>query len=61
MNVAVNIYDLNGKLVQTLFNGVRETGRYEIQFNASMLSSGVYFYRIEADGFTDTKKLILLK
>ncbi len=61
MNVAVNIYDLTGKLVQTLFNGVRETGRYEIQFNASMLSSGVYFYRIEADGFTDTKKLILLK
>lgn len=61
INVVVNIYDLTGKLVQTLFNGVREPGRYEIQFNASMLSSGMYFYRMEAGGFTDTKKLILLK
>lgn len=60
-NVVLNIYDLTGKLVQTLFNGVKEPGRYEIQFNASMLSSGMYFYRIEAEGFTETKKLILLK
>lgn len=61
MNVVVNIYDLTGKLIQTLFNGVKEPGRYEIQFNATQLSSGMYFYKIEADGFTDTKKLILLK
>jgi hypothetical protein len=60
-NVVLNIYDLTGKLVQTLFNGVREPGKYEIQFNAEKLSSGMYFYRIESDGFTETKKLMLLK
>ncbi len=61
MNVVLNIYDLTGKLVQTLFTGEREQGRYEIQFNAEKLSSGMYFYRLESDGLTDTKKLILLK
>lgn len=61
MNVVLNIYDISGKLVQTLFNGVKEPGKYAVQFNAERLSSGMYFYRIEADGFTETKKLILLK
>lgn len=61
MNVAINIYDLTGKLVQNLFSGVREPGKYEIQFNAEKLSSGMYFYRVEADGFTETNKLVLLK
>lgn len=61
MNVVLNIYDITGKLVQTLFKGIKESGNYEIQFNAEKLSSGMYFYRMEADGISETKKLLLLK
>jgi len=61
MNVILSVYDMNGKLVQTLFSGVKDAGKYDIKFDAAKLSSGIYFYRLEADGLMETKKLILLK
>ncbi len=44
-----------------LVNEYRSAGKYEIEFNAAKLSSGVYFYRLEAVNLTVTKKLVLLK
>jgi hypothetical protein len=44
-----------------LANGEFETGVHVVSFNASNLASGIYFYKIEAGKFTDTKKLILMK
>jgi photosystem II stability/assembly factor-like uncharacterized protein len=55
------IYDALGREVQTLVNEKLSPGTYEVNFDGSSLSSGVYFYRVTAGDFTDTKKLILLK
>jgi hypothetical protein len=65
--VSVKIYDVLGRLVATLVDGVQSPNRYSIQWSPSALSSGVYFCRIEArshDGsgeFTAVKKLLLMK
>jgi len=59
--VTIKVYDLLGSEVKTLVNEEKLIGNYEVEFDASNLSSGVYFYRIQAGKFLDTKKLILLK
>jgi len=55
------VFDALGREVETLVNEKQTAGTYEATWNASKLSSGVYFYRLQAVDFTDTKKLILLK
>ena len=60
-SVTLKIYDVLGKEVMTLINGEKEPGNYEIEFNASSLSSGMYFYRLKAGNFTETKRMMLLK
>ncbi len=57
----LRVYDVMGREVQTLVNEVLQPGTYETTLDGSMLNSGVYFYRLVANGFTDTKRLILLK
>jgi len=59
--VKLAVYDILGNQVETLENGTLEAGNYIIDFNASSLSSGVYFYKLTAGNFTDTKKLLLIK
>lgn len=59
--VTLKVYDLLGKEITTLVNEERTVGNYEIIFDADNLSSGVYFYKIYAGSFADTKKFILLK
>jgi beta-xylosidase len=60
-HVSITVYDLMGREVARLFDGIRQVGKYVISFNGSGLSSGVYFYRIKSDDFIETKKLLLLK
>jgi photosystem II stability/assembly factor-like uncharacterized protein len=60
-DVSVKIYDILGNEVTTLVNETREAGRYNVNFNASKYSSGVYFYSIKAGNFIETKKMNLLK
>jgi hypothetical protein len=50
-----------GKEVAILVNEVRNAGRYDVKFDASRLSSGVYFYSLKAGKFSQIKKLILIK
>ncbi len=57
----IKVYDLLGSEVATLVNKPLAPGTYEVEFNASNLSSGVYFYSLTSGNFTATKKLILLK
>ena len=57
----IKVYDVLGNEVATLITEYREAGRYEITFNASDLSSGIYFYRLQAGDFVETKKMILLR
>ena len=59
--VTLKIYDVVGKEVATLVNEVRNAGNHSIKYNASGLSSGVYFYRLQTGDFVDTKKMFLLK
>ena len=59
--VTLKVYDLLGKEIATLVNGSIKAGQYELQFNASSLTSGIYFYKLAAGNFTDTKKMIIIK
>jgi hypothetical protein len=60
-NVKLVVYDVQGREVQTLVNERLQAGTYETSFDGSMLNSGVYFYKMVTDGFTETKKMILIK
>ncbi len=60
-NVSLEIFDAAGRLVSTPVNHYLEAGSYEFNFVASGLSSGIYFYVLNAGNFTDTKKMVLIK
>jgi hypothetical protein len=57
----LKVYDVLGNEVAILVNEVQSSGNYEVTFNASLLSSGVYFYKLQAGSFVETKKMILMK
>ncbi len=59
--VAVKVYDVKGQLVKTLVDQRIIVGNYSVDFNASDLSSGIYFYSLETPEFKETKKMILVK
>lgn len=59
--VKLVVYDILGREVNTLLNEVKPAGNYLVDFDASHLSSGVYFYTIQSGNFTDTKKMLLVK
>jgi hypothetical protein len=60
-NVSLKVFDLLGSEIVELVEGEIEAGIYEITFNASILPSGIYFYKLQAGSFVETKKMILLK
>jgi hypothetical protein len=59
--VSLKVYDVLGNEVATLVNEDKPAGSYEVKFNASGLSSGIYFYNLQAGSFVETKKMLLLK
>ncbi|MCH8325863.1 MAG: T9SS type A sorting domain-containing protein [Bacteroidetes bacterium] len=61
VNVVLSIYDVLGRKATTLVNAEQSPGNYKVQFNANTLASGIYFYRITAGKFIQSKKMILLK
>ncbi len=60
-NVKLAVYDLTGREVEVLVNDMKAAGNYTATFDGITLSSGAYFYKITADGFTDVKKMMILK
>jgi photosystem II stability/assembly factor-like uncharacterized protein len=60
-NVRITILNSIGEEVATILNEERESGYYQVEFNAVNLPSGVYFYRLKAGNFVQTKKMILMK
>ncbi|MBK8553832.1 MAG: T9SS type A sorting domain-containing protein [Ignavibacteria bacterium] len=60
-DVSLKVYDRLGKEVAELADGFRNAGTYEINFDASQLSSGIYFYKLSANGMINTKKMTLIK
>jgi photosystem II stability/assembly factor-like uncharacterized protein len=60
-HVTLKVYDLLGREVATLVNEVKQPGTYSVQWDATNVASGIYFYRLQAGDFTQTRKLILLR
>lgn len=59
--VMIKIYNMSGKEVATLVDSYQTVGNYETTFDGSKLSSGVYFYKLQAGDYVDTKKMMLIK
>jgi len=59
--VKIIIYDIRGNEIAIIANQKLSAGRYSVEWNASNFPSGVYFYRVSSDNFSETKKMILLK
>lgn len=60
-NISLKVYNELGKEIETLSDGFKNAGSYEINFDASGLSSGIYFYKLVTDGAAVTKKMLLVK
>ncbi|MBU1651730.1 T9SS type A sorting domain-containing protein, partial [bacterium] len=61
LKVSLKVYNLRGQVVATVIDGFRDAGYHEVSFNAENLSSGIYFFRLDAGKFSDQGKLVLLK
>ena len=59
--VSLKVYDMLGKEIATLVNENLNPGTYKYNFDASDLTSGIYFYKLESDGFQETKRMLLIK
>jgi carboxypeptidase T len=59
--VKLSVYNLLGEEVTTLVNNLQQAGRYEVEFDASNLSSGIYIYKISAGNYSESKKMVLLR
>jgi len=59
--VSLKVYDILGREVKTIVNEIKPAGRFKVEFEGSSFASGVYFYRIEAGEFVQTKRMVLIK
>jgi hypothetical protein len=57
----LKIFDITGREIQTLVNEQLQPGTYEVTFDGTNFSSGIYFYKLSAGEFSDIKKMILIK
>jgi hypothetical protein len=59
--VSVKVYDILGNELATLVNEEKSAGQYDVEFDGANLASGVYFYRLQAENFQQTRKMLLMK
>ncbi|MCA9753315.1 MAG: T9SS type A sorting domain-containing protein [Gemmatimonadetes bacterium] len=59
--VDLSVYDVTGRKVATLVDGPQEAGFRETRWDASGVANGVYFYRLQTDGFTDSKRIVVIR
>lgn len=59
--VNLKVCDVNGKEIMSLVNELKNPGYYTVKIDGTSLSSGVYYYKLETNGFVQTKKMLLLK
>ncbi|MCO6474511.1 MAG: T9SS type A sorting domain-containing protein, partial [Melioribacteraceae bacterium] len=61
VNIRLLVYDTLGRVITTLVNEKKQSGTYSVTFNAQGLASGVYIYKLLANEFVESKKMILAK
>jgi hypothetical protein len=59
--MVLKVYDILGKEIETLVNEKLSPGTYEVTFNGSNYSSGIYFYKLTTDSFNETKRMLMIK
>jgi len=59
--VKLSLYNVSGQLIELLFQGEKPAGYFDYQFQADQLPSGVYFYKIEVNDFSEMKKMMVVK
>ena len=59
--ITLRVYDVLGNEITALVNKEKQIGSYEVKFDATGIPSGVYFYRLQAEGFAETKKMVLIR
>jgi len=59
--VVLQVYNLVGQVIKVLVSEVQAPGRYEVEFDGSEMTSGVYLYKLQINGFTSVKRMTLLK
>jgi len=59
--VTLKIYDVLGNEITTLVHQEKPVGSYKVEFNGTELPSGIYFYKLSTNGFTETKKMLFMK
>jgi hypothetical protein len=59
--VSLKVYDILGREVATLVDGMMPAGEHEVRWDAGNLPGGVYFYRVTAGGWSETKKMLLIR
>lgn len=60
-NVSLSVYNLLGEVVSTLVNERKASGTYRVEWNAESVTSGVYFYRLQTEQYTEVKKMLLIR
>jgi len=60
-HVSLDIYDIRGTKLETLVDDMQDQGRHKVQFDASRYSSGIYFYSLRGEDYSETKKMVLVK
>ncbi len=60
-NISLKVFDQNGKIVSVLLNEQKPAGTYSILFDGKALASGIYYYKLESEQFSDVKKMIFIK
>jgi hypothetical protein len=60
-DVSLVVFDILGREVATIINNYKSAGNYTVNFDASNLSSGIYFYTLKSGNFTESKKMVLMK
>ena len=60
-DVLLEVFDVKGQKVVTLIDGYMQAGQHKLDFNAANFSSGAYFYKITSNGYSETKKMLLIK
>jgi hypothetical protein len=61
VTAGINVYDILGNEIATLVDEYKPAGKYEVEFNAEKLASGIYFYQLKAGDFLQSRKMILIK